>query len=585
MADKLETLTVLLEAQTKQFDSAMKRLSKMTDTETKKVSKSLETMNAKMSGVANNFAKGFAIGAISAAVGALGAMVSSSIETAAAVGDLSDKLGVTSTKLQELNYGAVQANMDFAEFEKSLLKFSKSLGEARNGSGDLRKTLMANGFSEAEIRAMDYSEALDTVAELVKNAATEQDAMLIITQAFGRGGAPMLEFLRDGKKGLDEFAAAAQKANAIISEESVKSAQKFDDAWAAGKTGAKAAIAEWSIYALGKIFEVNDLLEDTARKWGQEAGFISKFDNSGMVDRSKDDGFASAKSDRVVTKLFNPEQDAAAKKARDEATAAAEKQAEGIKKVIDALTFEQSLIGKSTVQQDVANKLREANVTALSKEGIAIQALVEKNAMLAAANDNAAVTAERLAEQQGAFFASLQSLGEGVFSALDEIILRGGKAKDVILDLTKSLLSASLQGSALGQGPLAGLFGGAGGSGGLLGGLLGMFGGGSGFSGLYAGGGYIPSGKWGIVGENGPERVRGPGTVDPAGSFGGGGSGVNVYDQRSLSAPPIKVVKEPNGSTSLYLRDGINEHFSSGKGDNATRGRTGVTPRRVRRAG
>lgn len=573
MADKLETLTVLLEAQTKQFDSAMKRLSKMTDTEVKKANKSLSSMEAKFNSFAGSFAKGFAIGAVTAAVGALGGMVASSIHTAAAIGDLSDKLGITSTKLQELNYGAVQANMDFEEFEKSMLKFSKSLGEARNGSGDLRKTLMANGFTEAEIKAMNYSEALDVVADLVKNAANEQDAMLLITQAFGRGGAPMLEFLRDGKKGLEEFGEAGRKANAYISESSIKSAQIFDDAWAAAWTGSKAKVADWSIWTIQKI-------NDVSQAYGKSLGVIPP-DFSGPVSGPKGRGGPSPKQDRQpVTKIFNPEEEAAAKKIREDAAAAAKKQAEGIQKVIDALTLEQTLIGKSAVQQDVANKLREANVTALSKEGIAIQALVEKNAMLAAANDNAAYAVEALAEKQGALLAAYQSLGDMALGALDEIVLKGGKAKDVIADLVKSLLSMSLQGAALGQGPLAALFGG------------GLFGGSGlnplsqlmGFNGFYADGGYIPSGKWGIVGENGPERVRGPGTVDPAGSF-GGGSGVEIYDQRSAASPPIRQKQKSDGTMQLFLRDGINEHFSSGKGDSILRNRMGVTQRKIRRAG
>ena len=48
------------------------------------------------------------------------------------------------------------------------------------------------------------------------------------------------------------------------------------------------------------------------------------------------------------------------------------------------------------------------------------------------------------------------------------------------------------------------------------------------FAGFFAGGGMIPSGKYGIAGEAGPELIRGPanviGTADTAQILGGGGS-------------------------------------------------------------
>jgi hypothetical protein len=58
------------------------------------------------------------------------------------------------------------------------------------------------------------------------------------------------------------------------------------------------------------------------------------------------------------------------------------------------------------------------------------------------------------------------------------------------------------------------------------------------FSGFFANGGMIPAGKFGIVGENGPEFAAGPGTIMPMG--GGGGSSVtyniNAVDARSFQA-------------------------------------------------
>ena len=55
------------------------------------------------------------------------------------------------------------------------------------------------------------------------------------------------------------------------------------------------------------------------------------------------------------------------------------------------------------------------------------------------------------------------------------------------------------------------------------------------FGGFFANGGTIPAGKFGIVGERGPELVSGPGTVTPM----GGGTqvtyNINAVDAQSFS--------------------------------------------------
>ena len=123
---------------------------------------------------------------------------------------------------------------------------------------------------------------------------------------------------------------------------------------------------------------------------------------------------------------------------------------------------------------------------------------------------------------------------------LQNIILHGGRLQDVARSLLSSFASHGLSAALTGSGSLAGLFGtqgkggqtgglfgalqtllsgglsGSGGGGGLFSGLFGQAASAdSSFSGLYANGGTIGSGQWGIVGEQGAEVVAGPATVVP----------------------------------------------------------------------
>ncbi|WP_131114301.1 hypothetical protein [Lichenihabitans psoromatis] len=111
--------------------------------------------------------------------------------------------------------------------------------------------------------------------------------------------------------------------------------------------------------------------------------------------------------------------------------------------------------------------------------------------------------------------------------AIEGVLLYGGRLQDVGRSLLTSVSRQGLQGALTGSGSLAGLFGtvGTGGqTGGLFGAIQSLFGSGvgnasgsglSGFSGLYANGGSIGAGQWGIAGEKGAEVVAGPATIVP----------------------------------------------------------------------
>jgi phage-related minor tail protein len=86
----------------------------------------------------------------------------------------------------------------------------------------------------------------------------------------------------------------------------------------------------------------------------------------------------------------------------------------------------------------------------------------------------------------------------------------------------------------------------------LIASTFGSFGGGGGgggsnpFAGFFANGGLIPSGKFGVVGENGPELVSGPANITPLNGLGGGGSQV-IYNINAVDAPSFKsmIARDP----------------------------------------
>jgi lambda family phage tail tape measure protein len=92
--------------------------------------------------------------------------------------------------------------------------------------------------------------------------------------------------------------------------------------------------------------------------------------------------------------------------------------------------------------------------------------------------------------------------------------------KDFLADIAEMILRSQVQRL------IAQIFGGSS-----------LFGGGSGnsnFAGGFANGGTIPSGQFGIVGENGPEFISGPANITPMGSGGSVTYNINAVDAPSF---------------------------------------------------
>lgn len=156
--------------------------------------------------------------------------------------------------------------------------------------------------------------------------------------------------------------------------------------------------------------------------------------------------------------------------------------------------------------------------------------LAERNAVadLVKQIDAATVAQDKLKASQAATNQAWNFGSQQILGGIDAMIFGGAKLGDVTAGILRGISEAGLGAALTGTGPLAGLFG-TRGSNGAEGGLFGAIGkgltGGTGFAGLFADGGSIGAGQWGIVGERGAEVVAGPAAVTPWGKGPAGAPG------------------------------------------------------------
>lgn len=153
------------------------------------------------------------------------------LELADNIGKTADSLRVSTEFLQKYQFAAGQSGMSTEEFNKSMLVFSKLVGQASIRTSEVGRTLEkfgiqikdANGESRAvEAVFLDLMKALDGVEN-----AFERNA--ILADVFGRAGLKMSVLMKDGSEAMKDL---AESADGIIDEKTIRNAEAFNDTMA-----------------------------------------------------------------------------------------------------------------------------------------------------------------------------------------------------------------------------------------------------------------------------------------------------------------------------------------------------------------
>lgn len=134
--------------------------------------------------------------------------------------------------------------------------------------------------------------------------------------------------------------------------------------------------------------------------------------------------------------------------------------------------------GKSNAEKRAAIELARAGVDLNRLDAQTREEVLGKLNKEIALSEQLRTKKKELEDAQKAYNDASKFFGDAITDSLEDLILNGGKAEDVLKNLVKQLAKAALQAALMGSGPLAGIFGtsgtngGAGGIFGLLGGLF-----------------------------------------------------------------------------------------------------------------
>lgn len=194
----------------------------------------LERQGSAIGAAGKHFATG--IGRIAAVGGAaatgLGLLLKHTIEAGDALGEQSQRVGMSANSYAALAHSAAQADVGQEAFTASLDKFNTELGKAKAGGGEMLSFLqkVSPALARQVVGAQDSETALVRLADAFAKLDDPSKRAALAAALFGRSNQQMGQWLGQGRDAiLDQSAAYLQVAG--DQERAVEAAGRLDNAY------------------------------------------------------------------------------------------------------------------------------------------------------------------------------------------------------------------------------------------------------------------------------------------------------------------------------------------------------------------
>ena len=169
--------------------------------------------------------------AVAAAGAAFGALVLKTTDYIDNLGKVSEVTGVSTDLLQKFRFAAEQAGVTGDNAALAIRRFSRRLGEAAKGSGELKPALDRLGISVFNIDGTTKSaeKVLLEFADGIAKTKNQSERLALAFKGFDSEGAELFAILNKGSAGLKEFFETAQRLGIVLDKEAIKNTMLFRD--------------------------------------------------------------------------------------------------------------------------------------------------------------------------------------------------------------------------------------------------------------------------------------------------------------------------------------------------------------------
>lgn len=148
---------------------------------------------------------GAVIGAVGAAISAVNELVGSYGDLGGRLTDMSDRTGLSTETLGELDYAATKSGTSLEALEGGLKKMGTKLVDAANGSKTARAAFTTLGLSVEDLAQLSPDQQFERIAQAISEIDDPAARSAAAMDVFGKSGADLLPLMKDGAKGIAEL--------------------------------------------------------------------------------------------------------------------------------------------------------------------------------------------------------------------------------------------------------------------------------------------------------------------------------------------------------------------------------------------
>ena len=166
-------------------------------------------------------------------IGALVNLTTRALQSADAMAKAADKVGLGVEALQELQFAAASAaGITDTTLNMAMQRFSRRVGEAAQGTGELKDTLKQYDIAvrNADGSTRSVEAVLADYANAVQNAESQQEKLRLSFKGFDSEGAALVNLLDKGAAGMNKLREEARQLGAVLDEKTIRNAEAMNDA-------------------------------------------------------------------------------------------------------------------------------------------------------------------------------------------------------------------------------------------------------------------------------------------------------------------------------------------------------------------
>lgn len=174
-----------------------------------------------------------------AVIGGITGMVSEMADMADVTAKAADGLGLGVEQLQAWQFAMARGGVEAVEFQDAVKEMNIKMAKAMSAEGGERDLFAALGLSLADLQKMKPEEVLDHVADSFQKIDEIEDPTLraqaaaarmhAANELFGGAGQKMIVGLKSGSEAIAAAREDAVKVGAVIAEEDMRAAEKYND--------------------------------------------------------------------------------------------------------------------------------------------------------------------------------------------------------------------------------------------------------------------------------------------------------------------------------------------------------------------